>query len=889
MPKAQRQAKAQASTTMESSPDLQVSAGQGPVGGREVGAAKAGGGAPQSRGNAHAQAQLAANGPAVAAGPALGGGAPTNPDDTGFDGDLGSFLVRMERAFGTSFRGVNIEGGASGARGAASGAVATTVGNNIFLGDAFDGLPAAKQEQVLAHELAHVAQQTKGRDSAADPEADAHAASADALAGKEAAPAASVGAGSSHNFGLDDVGKAWDATGGAVVDAVGDWALDQITSVGLLLVFIGKSGEKAAKAAIDYLAEHKVEIVLSFLTVSPTTALLVYALGKIPTERLVQFFKSIDPAAVAKVVGIAIAAGAIAVVALPLLALGVAAGPVLKLLGGPALMALWNHSPQRMKDILKNGLVKNWPIGLGMELEGGLGATFGYPIYVGGESFFSMSHATAGVFKLKRAGILKVAGDTGVGAGGFIGLGGKKEGGKGSGAGGGGLGIGAEAGAQVQAGVKMMVIQEFEFPVADDNAFMAFVLQALQLSEGATANLMMSLTNDLRKVRPESYNTSTKMEAKTYGEASAGASAGIRTGVGDSPNGGSTWDRNEGKGNTGAVDKWWQRWLQVGIFGKLSAEAGVGFEEKNGKWTQDAEGVRVPGEKIVEFYGEAQAAAQIAHNIPLVSKAIPSINFAPGVGLRVRYTLTGAPGDKDPKVEGPTWEVYGKTGEQDFYAGAASETAIGMTSLDAANFKDVDTFLANVKGGVSVKRRFMIGTQLGRKYFNGADKQGAFTTMLPKEYKSMGFSVEGYLDLESKLTTEQIRAVFKAIATASARYRQGSALAQLYTDVTTLLATGKGPPEVVAQLENIANILLAGVSKLDLHGVVSIGAAAGAQLSAGAKARLHLSGKAALTWDVSVLQAVAKGGTITVADIMALLEGKTGGEAGALQVQGTGG
>ncbi|GDX81445.1 hypothetical protein LBMAG42_32560 [Deltaproteobacteria bacterium] len=889
MAKAQRQAKAQAATTSESSSELQSATSQGALAAREGAAGKTAVAAPQPRGNAHAQAQLAANGPAQGGAQALGGGAPTDPDDPGFDGDLGSFLVRMERAFGASFQGVNIKGGDAGARGAASGAVATTVGNNIFLGDAFDGLPAAKQEQVLAHELAHVAQQTKGRDSAADPEADAHAASADALAGKQVAPVAAIGSGSSHNFGMEDVSAAWDATGGAVIGAVGEWAVEKINDVGMLLAFIGKFGEKAAKAAIDYLAAHKVEIVLSFLTVSPTTALLVYALGKIPTDRLVQFFKSIDPAAVAKVVGIAIAAGAVAVVALPLLALGVAAGPVLKLLGGPALMALWSHSPQRMKDILKNGLVKNWPIGLGMELEGGLGATFGYPIYVGGESFFSMSHATAGVFKLKRAGILKVAGDTGVGAGGFIGLGGKKEGGKGSGAGGGGLGIGAEAGAQAQAGVKMMVIQEFEFPVADDNAFMAFVLQALQLSEGATANLMMSLTNDLRKVRPESYNTSTKMEAKTYGEASAGASAGIRTGVGDSPNGASTWGRNDGAGNTGTADKWWQRWLQVGIFGKLSAEAGVGFEEKNGKWTQDAEGVRVPGEKIVEFYGEAQAAAQIAHNIPFVSKAIPSVNFAPGVGLRVRYTLTGAPGDKDPKIEGPTWQVYGKTGEDNFYQGAASETAVGMTSLDAANFKDLDTFLANVKGGVSVKRRFMVSTEIGRKYFNRADKQGAFTTMLPKEYKSMGFSVEGYLDLESKLTTDQIRSIFRAIATASSRYRQGSALAQLYTDVTTLLATGKGPPEVVAQLENIANILLAGVSKLDLHGVVSIGAAAGAQLSAGAKARLHLSGKAALTWDVSVLESVAKGGTVTVTDIMALLEGKTGGGAGALQVPGTGG
>lgn len=811
-----------------------------------------------------------------------------NRTDPGFKGDLPSFQRRMEGSFGASLSNVKIVGGDAGQAGLAAGAVAMTRGSSVWVGEAFAAMGASEQEQVLAHELAHVMQQRPGAageggtPGAGDGavEADANTAAAQAVKGQPAQVTQSTGSGESHEFDLR-------GTLSAIGDGAMDLAMRQIENAGQLIAFIGRFGEAAARKAIDFLVTHKVEIVVGLLTLNPGTGLIVYALRKLPAERITAFLRSSEVATAARIVGIAIAAGAIAVIAVPLFALGPAVGPILKELSGPTLVLLYRHAPEEMRRYVQQLLVEGWPVGLGLEMDGAIGATFGYPVYLGAEAFFSVSHASAGNFKLRRGGILTEAFDTGVGAGGFVGLGGRG-GGRGAGGQEGGMGIGAEAAAQFQAGLKQVVLQEFDFPVTQDTAFGSFLIGVLQLDTSASMSILSLFSSTIRSFNPMSYNTMTKIELKEFAEGNALAQAGVRTAGANTQQGSGTWNNQEGARDNGTT-RWWQRWMSAGVFANLRGELTQGMEQRNLEFTTDSEGVRVPSVMEVDVYGEGTAAASIVHAIPVISQALPQLpRFDGGGGIRVTWRITGGPNDTEPVIAEPRWQIYAKTGEMDRYNGAASETSLAIGNVTADTFSSVETFLASIQAGSTFKRRFSVGTQLGRKYFLAAQRQGAFNVMLGPEYRNYGFRIEGYLDLESMLSADQVRSIFRSIINASSRYTQaGAPLQQLYTDVTTFLSTGTGPPQVTSQLRTMADTLLAGVRKLHLHGLVGLSVAAGAQISAGAKLRLHGRLGGQITMDHDLLSAI--GGTVTVDDITTLIRSGAQSVSGALDVPGQGG
>lgn len=102
--------------------------------------------APTGPANSQVQASLAAN-----------------RTDPGFKGDLPSFQRRMESSFGASLSNVKLVGGDAGQAGLPAGAIALARGSSVWVGEAFAAMGAQGQEQVLAHELAHVMQQRQGR------------------------------------------------------------------------------------------------------------------------------------------------------------------------------------------------------------------------------------------------------------------------------------------------------------------------------------------------------------------------------------------------------------------------------------------------------------------------------------------------------------------------------------------------------------------------------------------------------------------------------------------------------------------------------------------------------------------------------------------------------
>lgn len=816
-----------------------------------------------------------------------GGAGEPAPHGRGPAQALGGFLSQMERSFGID--GLELIDGPAGAAGVGSEAVATIQGAKVFLSPVFAQLPREKQEEVVAHEVAHGGQKESENPSGGEAatEADAQQAAEAALMGRPAQLALGAAPQDAQDYSLreawSDVSGAASAVGGAIMD----WGLDQINNAADLLTYIGAVGEEAAKVLIDQLIAHKEEIIISFITANPLNGLVVYIVKKLPSETVQSWFAALDLETAGKVIAALAAAGIIATLAPAIFALGTAAFPLLKELQGPAIAALWNVAPDDMKAYAAHLLVEGWPVGLGVAFDAMVGATFGYPVFLDGEAFFEVSHFSEGNFKLKRGGSLTGGLDTGVGAGGFVGIGGDgKGGGKGGGSGEGGLGVGGEVGAQARAGLQVKVLQEFDFPVKTDNAFAAFLIGVTNSDMTTSMSILSQLTPVVGRVNPMGYNTMTKMEVKGVADANAGAFGGVRTAGANTQQGGSTWNNQDGARDNGTTN-WWQRWASASVFARIRAEAGVGMEMRNKEFTVNDGGERVPSVMEVDVYGEASAALAIVHAVPVISQALPQVpSFDGGVGIKATWTLRGAPNDTEPQISEPTWRLYGKTGELDRYQGAASETSIALSNLNPETFASIESFLANIQAGSTFKRRFSLGTTLGRKYVLAAQRQGGFNVLLPAEYTRYGFRIEGYLDLEAELSAEQVRSIFRSITSVVSSYADGGApLQQLYTDVLSFLSTGRGPAHVTAELTNVANSVLRGLKTLHMHGLVGLSVAAGAKISAGAKARLQGRIGGQLTMDQNLLTWAQ--GEVTVSDIESLIKNAVAAGTGATEIEGS--
>ncbi len=104
---------------------------------------------------------------------------------------------RLESAVGLSLPSVDFELGTMN-----DDTHAYAGGSSIFLNESIFGLGAAEQEDVLLHELGHLAQarMPASIEGAADPEADAQRLARDVKRGRQTAPATAVSASSTHRF-----------------------------------------------------------------------------------------------------------------------------------------------------------------------------------------------------------------------------------------------------------------------------------------------------------------------------------------------------------------------------------------------------------------------------------------------------------------------------------------------------------------------------------------------------------------------------------------------------------------------------------------------------------------------------------------------------------------
>jgi hypothetical protein len=603
----------------------------------------------------------------------------------------------------------------------------------------------------------------------------------------------------------------------------------------------------------------------------PVLAAIVRAL---PASGWREIFRSVTAERAAEILGIVARAGLVPVV-LPVI------GPIIitlppervhqiaKQLDRDLLETLVKSSRDFAQSIIVPKLDRAWPSGLGVEADASLGVTWGIPLYTGLFASFALSREDEGtgdkrkpVFKLKRRGEAREAADVGWGAGGFFGSG-TKEGQSAKGR----KGIGASAAADVEAGLKQIVYQVFRFPILEDNAFLS-LLVTLSLSDlGPAFNVAKLLSDAVKPLDPANFHELTKIELKTYAEASAGAEAGLRTGTEETkPGVPQKWGR-EGAEETGRPEGFWQkRVLRGSVMARLAAESGVGFEFETpkDKWEVDpATGSRVPTEILLHASIEASGAAQLSASIPLLTLVLPQLpSVERGVGVKLTWVFNER--NPNPSLTDPTsWTIYTETGAdvEEFHTGAGSLAELKVKDVDPRRLTASKTaFLENIQEA-RLKLRFGAGGPVGTGFatrFLGAAMHGqSEMAAWIKRNQSADWAViaEVYFDVEIKLDVEELTKLVTAVVTAAQKYSPGSAK-NVLKDLETFVRTGKVPASIAREISEAEDLLYKHIERFKVYAALGFGAAAGAKVAAGAKARIHGSLAGKLTWEEDVIDTV---------------------------------
>lgn len=551
-------------------------------------------------------------------------------------------------------------------------------------------------------------------------------------------------------------------------------------------------------------------------------------------------------------------------------------------------------------------LERMWPVGLGFSLEGGIGLTFGIPIYVGMSYMTYLWHSSSGVFKFMRRVEGKLAGDFGVGVAGYVGE-------KGKPGGQGGNGAGVAAGANAEVGGRLALLQDFEFRVFEDAAFLSLLLAVggsdLRRAESLGIGLLESIHG--LKLDPMHFNTRTRVDAALYAQLSAEASAGVRaapapagaatgTGAGAAGGGGAggasggagtgtgplgpppggltadgdRWKQvNQGAPDMGSPHKtdWWRiitgggvRWtdllahLNASLGGRLFAQLGVAVEVRPRQAVGTPAGARVgtlDAEQLeVDVMAEASAAADLVARIPGLGGILPQVGIENGGGIKLSYVLTrGVPLDRAVRLEG--YSVYHKRGELDYYAGVAEETELKFGARpDEGYFPDLPSLgelLARV-GELRVRRRVPLGLfrgvvndlLRGRDYRTAERRQQGARALLKEKYKAWGVTSEGFVTVTLVLGRAELEQTLRLLRDTVADVVGGpNPWRDLLYDVWYFLATGKAPLYVRRAAREIAGLVK--VTELVLHEQAGVVGAGGLSVGAGpAKARVHARGAA---------------------------------------------
>lgn len=796
----------------------------------------------------------------------------------------GGVRAQMEGAMGADFSGVRVHTDSrADALGQALGARAFTTGRDVFFRQGEYSPGSAGGRRLVAHELTHVVQQSGApvqRSLTLGPADDAFEREADGVA---SAVADGLEAGVEQGDGGGTVRRAPAAAAPPAGQEQEESEWERLLTP-----------ENAALLALS-LATGIPAPLLEALTPKVLRAIL----ERLPLEQVARTVGMLPLPAIAPLIG------PVAIHLDPL-----RTREVLRGLGEDNLreMAASPETRSSLLDAVKKLVSQLWPVGMGVALDAGIGLTFGIPIYAGMDYLMYLWHASDDSFKFTRRVEGRLAFNPGVGAGAYLGK--QRKGGNASAAGGptqAEYGVGAAAGAEFEGGGKAILLQDFEFPVYEDAAFLSLVLAVTTGDTGSVGGVAVRLLEGMAgmKVDPMRYNTRTRVDAALYAQAVAEASAGLRLGTPASPGtapagaGGapqaapgqpppkppkqeSEWTaRGSGwKGwKEGAPDMgsrpptldWtdlvskrnvWNtllNQLNASLGGRLFAQAGLAVEVRprrpGGIVTDPVPGVADAEELEVDVMAEGSVAGSLVADVPLLRTALPSLGPEFGGGIKLSYVLSrkaGAPG-----VRMQRYSFFHKKGELDVYSGVAEETELRVRAGAAEGlFPDMPASFDEVFGRVEelrIRRRVRMGGALGESLnalLLGRDLGGTLKrqqqarALLKDQYNQRGYTAEGFVTFTLVLTRDDIVAVARAIDQAKNQvFSTGNAWSKVLGDLWLFLTTGDAPDYVKRVVGVIAT--RTHVAEFVFHTRAGIVGAAGARVGTGPlNARVHGRGGA---------------------------------------------
>lgn len=496
---------------------------------------------------------------------------------------------------------------------------------------------------------------------------------------------------------------------------------------------------------------------------------------------------------------------------------------------------------------LSQKLDENWPIGTGVAISKGLGATFGIPVGFDSEYKFYIYRKDANTLLIRKKGTLSAGLDLGVGYGFFLGNGKKSKstGNDNENK----YGAGVEAFATAQAQAKIVISQEFEFKLKEDWAILNLIICSFSLEDTAGFLHGLSFISGFKtfNLDPMDYLSKITIEAGSFVKGIASAGGGLRIGQDPSRDyydnntvSRQGWELPKGFGVANIL-----RMLNASLTINASIEIANGIEIKllNRKYDPNT-WIKLPSTVELALYTQGSIIAEVTTRLGPLSVSmpfVPNIDIGGGVKFNFVYHYNDAHFNAgnitQARFEFKNFGLFIKSGsvsEEDFeekgyYVEFIFENnSNGTLTFDDINFDRVEiTKRMGLNVGPSI-------TDKGKR--SPRVKQG------PKLSKIPGFQAIAYVQGKFVINMYDVTVFINDFIQAYTNQNPTSPdpVAESFVYLLTLITPGVPIPKDVPKLISDF-IALVKITEFKTHWDLQLGLAFGIAVAEAFKARIQAS------------------------------------------------
>lgn len=535
-------------------------------------------------------------------------------------------------------------------------------------------------------------------------------------------------------------------------------------------------------------------------------------------------------------------------------------------------------------NVIRNLIIAEWDRGYGIEIQGGIGATFAIPVRgeLEGSTYIYRKYTESPndvVICLRKYGSVQVGLDTGIGGGFYVGSGKRKSS---------GYGFAARLEATIQAGGRVETFHEYEIPIHDpttwenagreDLGVFAIYAALAGIASGAlefAAVLLVKAFSDYN-IDPANYLVKSQTRFVGFVLGQAGAIAGFK--MGDA-NDTEYWENNDG--SSSHKDPPWHLKKILGLMNaQAGASAGAEFALEH-EYTAEYDdlcfdqrsGSRVPTEFSSYVGTNFTLLVEAGANIGPMNLGGFAVSPFMGIKLGIRYKR---PDQENPDIPEavimipdvnnlqysgiPRVEIYAGNGNWDFYENSATE--IGVALAEGFTTPDSSAGIIDIMEYIYIKKRFQLIS------FELAGLKDAFTLQRQmknffrkSKYKKFGFGAGAFLDFEGRFSPGDLMDLFETLEDLLITTREEISNNEgiPVEDVNWIMVLIELPyylsdflsPSVSELAKKLYSDLLKSfeITNFSFHGELSFGGSIGFRLAAGLKIALDLQAALSITYD----------------------------------------